>query len=533
MFGPVSWSSASVPLSLAWCYYVCLYRVALGVSPEALVLSAAVGGSDPVQCGRGLVRVHLLQHPARPVPVRRLHPAGWARVQLPVHRGETVTVVTLQWRQRGGVFRPGCSDRCVMSLVSTRWRASSPSSSCVPAFTPPCSGSGSLTTTTWPPTTRPTPTASSSAACKWNQPGGPFGPSHIHRKERVERSNSGLNKSILDHFDISNLAVCMNPMNQLLGEALMFRQLHSWNTWPLWPLNLQVVLPPDASSVSELPGSDPHGLCHLPPAEGADRLHLGESGRPRLCVTQPTVSGASDLWPASLSQIMGSMRVLSFIANGFYIYYPMLIVILCIATYFRWAEWCCWTSHTPASSQTLGVYSDVLVDVLVINSLLSLGTRCLNLLGFQQFVGDSEMTSDLIDEGKELIRRGDDVLQDRMAACGPSDCERFCSSIHFSLLQRKESGKGLKMERTDGEWVTPNRTSSLSTHHWNLQLNLNKDKVHVRSSAGSNWTCCETPSRTKTTVSTGGRQSHRSCRRWLKSEPNVNTWTRTIQNQDR
>lgn len=32
---------------------------------------------------------------------------------------------------------------------------------------------------------------------------------------------------------------------------------------------------------------------------------------------------------------MGSMKVLSFIANGFYIYYPMLIVLLCIATYFR------------------------------------------------------------------------------------------------------------------------------------------------------------------------------------------------------
>uniref|UniRef100_A0A3Q3WJ16 LMBR1 domain containing 2 n=1 Tax=Mola mola TaxID=94237 RepID=A0A3Q3WJ16_MOLML len=70
------------------------------------------------------------------------------------------------------------------------------------------------------------------------------------------------------------------------------------------------------------------------------------------------------------TSIMGSMHVVSFIANGFYIYYPMLILILCIATYF------------------------------------SLGTRCLNLLGFQQFVGDSEMTSDLIDEGKELIRRG-------------------------------------------------------------------------------------------------------------------------------
>uniref|UniRef100_A0A3B3WSG1 LMBR1 domain containing 2 n=1 Tax=Poecilia mexicana TaxID=48701 RepID=A0A3B3WSG1_9TELE len=75
--------------------------------------------------------------------------------------------------------------------------------------------------------------------------------------------------------------------------------------------------------------------------------------------------------PTAYTSIMGSMRVLSFIANGFYIYYPMLIVILCIATYF------------------------------------SLGTRCLNLLGFQQFMDDSEMTSDLIDEGKELIRRGE------------------------------------------------------------------------------------------------------------------------------
>ncbi|XP_061603303.1 G-protein coupled receptor-associated protein LMBRD2B isoform X2 [Phyllopteryx taeniolatus] len=69
------------------------------------------------------------------------------------------------------------------------------------------------------------------------------------------------------------------------------------------------------------------------------------------------------------TSIMGSMRVLSFVADGFYIYYPMLVVILCIATYF------------------------------------SLGTRLLNLLGFQQFMGDSELTSDLVDEGKELIRR--------------------------------------------------------------------------------------------------------------------------------
>ena len=60
---------------------------------------------------------------------------------------------------------------------------------------------------------------------------------------------------------------------------------------------------------------------------------------------------------------------MSFTADGFFIYYPMLLVILCIATYF------------------------------------SLGTHCLNLVGFQQFMGDNDMTSDLVDEGKELIRR--------------------------------------------------------------------------------------------------------------------------------
>ncbi|EAW55932.1 LMBR1 domain containing 2, isoform CRA_a [Homo sapiens] len=73
--------------------------------------------------------------------------------------------------------------------------------------------------------------------------------------------------------------------------------------------------------------------------------------------------------PTAYTSIMGSMKVLSFIADGFYIYYPMLVVILCIATYF------------------------------------SLGTRCLNLLGFQQFMGDDDMTSDLVNEGKELIRK--------------------------------------------------------------------------------------------------------------------------------
>ncbi|CAG5120007.1 unnamed protein product [Candidula unifasciata] len=71
----------------------------------------------------------------------------------------------------------------------------------------------------------------------------------------------------------------------------------------------------------------------------------------------------------SYTRIMGHMDVISIISNGFNIYFPILIVLLCICTYF------------------------------------SLGSRILSALGFQQFIGDDDMTQELIDEGKELVAR--------------------------------------------------------------------------------------------------------------------------------
>ncbi|XP_061709747.1 LMBR1 domain-containing protein 2 homolog isoform X1 [Cydia pomonella] len=69
------------------------------------------------------------------------------------------------------------------------------------------------------------------------------------------------------------------------------------------------------------------------------------------------------------TQIMGHMDVLGIIAEGFNIYFPMLVVLLCAATY------------------------------------LSLGSRLLSLCGFHQFVGDDELTTDLVDEGREIVKR--------------------------------------------------------------------------------------------------------------------------------
>ncbi|XP_019959056.2 G-protein coupled receptor-associated protein LMBRD2B-like isoform X2 [Paralichthys olivaceus] len=76
-----------------------------------------------------------------------------------------------------------------------------------------------------------------------------------------------------------------------------------------------------------------------------------------------------DRIPTSYTSIMGSMRLLSFISEGFYIYYPMLVLLLCFATFYN------------------------------------LGSRCLNLLGVYQYITDDDLTSDLVDEGRELIRR--------------------------------------------------------------------------------------------------------------------------------
>lgn len=81
-------------------------------------------------------------------------------------------------------------------------------------------------------------------------------------------------------------------------------------------------------------------------------------------------SDASD--ETSYTQIMGHLDVIPIISKGFNIYFPILVVVLCFATYF------------------------------------SLGQRCLSAIGFQQFVdGDLEddFTADLVEEGRQLVNR--------------------------------------------------------------------------------------------------------------------------------
>lgn len=81
------------------------------------------------------------------------------------------------------------------------------------------------------------------------------------------------------------------------------------------------------------------------------------------------ITKQSDIVETSYTQIMGHMDVISIVSDGFNIYFPIAIVVLCFATYFR------------------------------------LGSRCLHLVGFQQFVGDDDMTLELVQEGRNLMKR--------------------------------------------------------------------------------------------------------------------------------
>lgn len=70
------------------------------------------------------------------------------------------------------------------------------------------------------------------------------------------------------------------------------------------------------------------------------------------------------------SQATGNTGLIPWLTSYFYIYYPALIILVCIAT------------------------------------ALSLGSRLVSILGYQKFIGEDDFSADYIDEGKALMKRG-------------------------------------------------------------------------------------------------------------------------------
>merc|ERR1719228_144128 len=73
--------------------------------------------------------------------------------------------------------------------------------------------------------------------------------------------------------------------------------------------------------------------------------------------------------PTSYTRVMGHMDVVSIVQDYFNIYFPILLLLLTLATYF------------------------------------SIGSRLLSVLGFQQFLTQEDQTGELVEEGMELVKR--------------------------------------------------------------------------------------------------------------------------------
>jgi hypothetical protein len=69
-------------------------------------------------------------------------------------------------------------------------------------------------------------------------------------------------------------------------------------------------------------------------------------------------------------QANGNTELIPWLTNYVYYLYPVLIVLICIATVF------------------------------------SIGSRISSLLGYQKFMGEDDFSADYIEEGKALIKRG-------------------------------------------------------------------------------------------------------------------------------
>jgi len=83
----------------------------------------------------------------------------------------------------------------------------------------------------------------------------------------------------------------------------------------------------------------------------------------------PGITNKLDQTETIFSEIMGHMNVIPIVSKGFSFYFPMLICLLCVGTY------------------------------------LQLGSRCLHIFGIRQFFDSDDISTEYIEDGKNLMKR--------------------------------------------------------------------------------------------------------------------------------
>jgi len=160
------------------------------------------------------------------------------------------------------------------------------------------------------------------------------------------------------------------------------------------------------------------------------------------------VTGAVEKVETSFTKFMGHMDVLSFISKGVNVYYPMCVVLVCLATYF------------------------------------SLGTRCLNCLGFQTFIIEDDLSAEYVSEGKDIARR--ERRKKEMLTEDGSRKESWserAESAKRKLSSRKAEREGRGLSINDNATSLTNLTSSDGKYAKYSRFDTEGDRVELLSAA--------------------------------------------------
>jgi hypothetical protein len=109
----------------------------------------------------------------------------------------------------------------------------------------------------------------------------------------------------------------------------------------------------------------------------------------------------------------GNTELIPWLTNYVYYLYPVLIVLICIATVF------------------------------------SIGSRISSLLGYQKFMGEDDFSADYIEEGKALIKRERRLREKSLRECGRVLVNQLQNERATEMQRERESGeKKLKRDRS-------------------------------------------------------------------------------------
>ena len=145
------------------------------------------------------------------------------------------------------------------------------------------------------------------------------------------------------------------------------------------------------------------------------------------------------------TKFMGHMDLLAFIAKGLNVYYPMIVLVVCICTYF------------------------------------SIGKRILHCFGVEQFLSDDDFSADYVREGKEIARREKRKIE-RELSSGKSWSERSktLQEKYLSSIQNKQSNE--RIDDSDDSMINGNAPkSNLNINNKNKYADLNpkNDKIPI------------------------------------------------------